>query len=573
MKQTITTIFCLSLFFSSCAGPVSQPILSDAHSPLSSSNPELADTDCSYFYFLWGKTAESEKRFDEAVEAYEKAIVCDESSDYVVKRLAVLLVRLDRKQQAVNWIEKIVADRPHDSTAKMLLANLYASIGEFDLAADIYIKVLEDDPENSEVMLMLGTLYISNLEYGNARKFLERLVETDPESSVGFQYLAKLYRELEYYHKAMAAYQKSLELNWLNSLAFEAAALYEKQKKFNKAISLYQKVLKDDYTNDAAAGRLVKIYMELGETEKALDVLHELRKYALDPQKVDFSIGRIFLDQKQYDQAITLFSKMLELYPDFELARSVLALTYYEKGDKQKAKELLLMVSRDAAGYEDALVMLLNIMREEKEYDEAITLIKETIKRRNQPENFELYPLMASLYRDKDDIESALEVFNQAVAEYPDEPSLYFEYGMFLERAGFQEEAMAQIETVLDLEPENPFALNYIGYTWADQGKNLELALEYIKQALSIKPDDGFIRDSLGWVYFKLGKIDLAIQELEKAAQIEPEDPTIREHVGDVYLENKNFDKALDFFNQSLELHEGDDEKQRVRDKIEGLKN
>jgi tetratricopeptide (TPR) repeat protein len=418
---------------------------------------------------------------------------------------------------------------------------------------------------------MLGALYTSTLDYDKAREVLEQLVRKDPTSLAGFQYLAKLYRELKFFDKSLAAYEKALSLSWSNRLALEAAGLYEEQNRYDEAISLYQKVLNSDYTNEIAVGRLVRIYLDRDQTEKAIAVLQELRKYAMDTQKVDFSIGRILLEKNQYDDAIALFTQMLEDYPEFELARSVIALAYYEKGEMAKAKELLLMIPRNAEGYEDALTLLIKIMREEKDYDSAINLLTDVIEEGDTTSVTELYPLLAGLYKDKGDMRSARRVFEQAIDQYPDEPDLHLNYGMFLDEAGEAEEAMRQVKIVLEIDPENPYAMNYIGYTWADQGKNLEEALQYILRAIHLRPQDGFVRDSLGWVYFKMGRISQAIEELEKANMLEDKDPTIMEHLGDAYMAGKQLEKAKEYYNKSLSLQKKDKDKIRLKEKIDAL--
>ena len=96
--------------------------------------------------------------------------------------------------------------------------------------------------------------------------------------------------------------------------------------------------------------------------------------------------------------------------------------------------------------------------------------------------------------------------------------------------------------------------------------------MDYIKQAIALRPEDGFIRDSLGWVYFRLGELGKAVDELKKAAAIEPEDPTIQEHLGDVYLAGGNKRQAVKHYRQSLELSEKPESKKRIQDKINSVK-
>ena len=99
----------------------------------------------------------------------------------------------------------------------------------------------------------------------------------------------------------------------------------------------------------------------------------------------------------------------------------------------------------------------------------------------------------------------------------------------------------------------------------------MEKALEYIKQAVSLKPDDGFIRDSLGWAYYKLGQYDRAVAELEKAVELAAEDATIYEHMGDAYLKAGKKKMALKSYEKSYELFQEADKKEQVRRKIEAV--
>ena len=101
------------------------------------------------------------------------------------------------------------------------------------------------------------------------------------------------------------------------------------------------------------------------------------------------------------------------------------------------------------------------------------------------------------------------------------------------------------MEKVLELQPDHAEALNYIGYTWADKNMHLEKALEYIFKANELKPDNGFIIDSLGWAYYRLGDFQQAVRELERSVELMPDDPHIFDHLGDVYRSLKKFPEAI----------------------------
>jgi tetratricopeptide (TPR) repeat protein len=125
------------------------------------------------------------------------------------------------------------------------------------------------------------------------------------------------------------------------------------------------------------------------------------------------------------------------------------------------------------------------------------------------------------------------------------------------------------MKTVIKIEPKNTNALNYLGYTYAEMGENLDEAERLIKAALEEKPNDGYITDSLGWVYFKKGLFNEAVKYLEKAVSLLPEDPVILEHMGDAYFKISHKEKALQFYKRSLSKKKKD--KESLEKKIQEL--
>jgi len=113
--------------------------------------------------------------------------------------------------------------------------------------------------------------------------------------------------------------------------------------------------------------------------------------------------------------------------------------------------------------------------------------------------------------------------------------TMFYFRGICYERAHQWPKAEADLKKALELLPDQPNVLNYLGYSWIDQGKNLDQGAAMIKRAVQQRPDDGYIVDSLGWAYYKLGNYDEAVQQLERAVDLKPEDPTINDHLGDAY--------------------------------------
>ena len=137
-----------------------------------------------------------------------------------------------------------------------------------------------------------------------------------------------------------------------------------------------------------------------------------------------------------------------------------------------------------------------------------------------------------------------------------------------------KEEASKAFMKVLEINPKNADSCNYIGYMWADQNINLDKALEYINKALELEPKNGAFLDSLGWVYFRLGRIDEAMKYIEEAAaQFKEkgwEDAVICEHLGDIYSKKYQTNKAKDMYEKSIKL---DPRNEDVKKKLKALEN
>ena len=112
---------------------------------------------------------------------------------------------------------------------------------------------------------------------------------------------------------------------------------------------------------------------------------------------------------------------------------------------------------------------------------------------------------------------------------------MFFGRGIVLERTKQWPKAEADMKKALDLSPEQPHVLNYLGYSWIDQGLHLEDGMKMLQRATELRPDDGAITDSVGWAFYRLGQYDKAVEWLERAAEQKGDDATIIEHLGDAY--------------------------------------
>ena len=126
--------------------------------------------------------------------------------------------------------------------------------------------------------------------------------------------------------------------------------------------------------------------------------------------------------------------------------------------------------------------------------------------------------------------------------------------GVIYEKTNRLSESIKEMEKVLEIDPENAEALNFIGYSYADRGMNLEEAEKMIIKALKIKPDNGYLMDSLGWVNFKKNKLNSAVKYLKQALELLPDDVNIIEHMGDVYVKLNKIKEAQEMYNRALKI-------------------
>jgi tetratricopeptide (TPR) repeat protein len=145
---------------------------------------------------------------------------------------------------------------------------------------------------------------------------------------------------------------------------------------------------------------------------------------------------------------------------------------------------------------------------------------------------------------------------------------IFYFRGICLERSKQWPKAEADLKKALELFPDQPHVLNYLGYSWIDQGTNLDDGMRMIQRAVDQRADDGYIVDSLGWAYYRIGKIEEAVKTLERAVELKPEDPTINDHLGDAYWRVGRVLEAKFQWSHSRDLKPEPEDLAKIEDKI-----
>ncbi len=573
--QTIIqrSLLCCLLFFSSCATApedvLHHPPESSQEEMVANLTVEMPDSSCSYFYLLLGIHAENNKHFQEAEEAFEKALICDSDSKYILRRLPVLLMRMGKPQKAAEWLRKSIQQYPDDTVDRLFLARLVIRNEEIDEAIQLYREVLVLTPEDDTLLLRIGFLQSQQNQFSEAEQTLKDALLVNPDSLFAYLYLARLAKRTEDHEKTVKYYRKALEINWSVELALELSDYYALRKDYEKVEQQHRIIYKNNPEDLRGGLGLVHVLLLQNKEQPAFTILNELRESSNDPDTIDLVIARLYLRTEELEKAAAIIEP-LAISKENEEAIYMLSIIRYQQKDTDRALTLLKMIKQDSSFHEDALSLQVRIYMEKKQFTTAITLLQKTIEG-NKDSSPELYTLLASLYMEQGLFQNSYSTLDAALGVHPNSTKVYFEYGLLLEKENKRELALLQMAKLLELDPEHAEALNYVGYTWADMGINLEQALSYIQKAIKLKPGNGYIRDSLGWVYFRMGELNLATQEIKKALEMEPNDPYIHEHLGDIYLKLGKQEKALNAYKEAQRLFKNMGKQKQMQDLINAL--
>jgi len=337
--------------------------------------------------------------------------------------------------------------------------------------------------------------------------------------------------------------------------------------KDKEIVRLYQEIIEKDPQNIRAAMELGYYYHQKGRLAHAKQIFQDLGVRSDTEKEVIRTVAQRYLDPKEYAAAAVILEGMLKGSPDSSDLHYVAGVARDGKKNWEKAIEHFKKVTPDSNFYSEAAVRIAFLYQEQKKTEQAIDYLNSVIK--IAPDNPELLLYLGSLYEENEEFSKAESVLKQGLEREPDNTRFHFRLGVVYDKWGRKADSINEMETVIRLDPKDANALNYLGYTYADLGEKLDEAERLIKAALEEKPDDGYITDSLGWVYFKKGLFEEAVKYLEKAVSLVPDDPIILEHMGDAYLEIRHKEKALEFYKRSL-LNKNKDKK-NIEKKIREL--
>jgi tetratricopeptide (TPR) repeat protein len=279
---------------------------------------------------------------------------------------------------------------------------------------------------------------------------------------------------------------------------------------------------------------------------------------------IDFAI------QAQQSSEVRVLMARLHLArfldPESDLANLLLGQQQISSGLLDDATASLSRIRLDGSLGQPAMIALADLANDRERFDEAILILDEAI--RLNPNDGYLYKQLGDSHRRARQYRDASKAYRSALELGHDTSDTHRNLGMVLEQMSKDDSAEKHLLTAIEMNPADAFAMNYLGYWWADQGRNLDDAIALIERAVELRPDSGFFIDSLGWVHYRLGNLQEAVAYLEQATALEPADPEITGHLGDVYWRLGRHDEARFKWRYALALADDEDDIQKLEDRI-----
>jgi tetratricopeptide (TPR) repeat protein len=515
--------------------------------------------------YLAARAARSARDMDAASTYFLRALAADPDDAQLLRRAFVATLAAGRVEESIRLAERLNKTEPRDGLAKVVLTVAAVKAGNFDKAAG-YMAEAPEAGFSSLVAPMVSAW----VQHGRGRKEvpaeLTRLAQGTPLGPLYRYHLALINDLAGRPADAETQFKEIIERNAAGTLRMVDAygRLLERQGRRDDARKVYRDYLARQPDNpvvtaslqrlgqgatpaplvaDAAAGLAEAFYgtaanlnrEESGETQEAYLQLALHLVPNLDVARM--LLGDIYENRRNWELAIASYRGIPRTSPYSEATRIRLAWAANELGRNDEAIAALRDVAAADGERTEALVTLGDVLRAKERYLEAAAEYGRAIERVGRPEERHW--------------------------------SLFYARGIAYERGKQWPRAEADFLKALELRPDQPLVLNYLGYTWVDMGMRLDEARRMIQRAVELRPNDGYIVDSLGWVLYRLGRFPEAVSQLERAVELRPEDPLINDHLGDAYWRVGRHAEARFQWRRALNLKPEADLIPIIRNKLE----
>lgn len=534
--------------------PASMAIPADVEETLDNKNvAALAD-----YHFTLGETFALEGNSTKAIEEYRLTLTYDPNSVQVRLRLASEYVKQGMVNEAIKHGKIAIEMDTKNVDAHMLLGGLYSSLHMYDDAMKEYEAVQKLDSQNYDAPMFVGALYAEQKKYSEAAARFEKLAKEagNPNAHVAWYYLGRIRLEDnkdDVGGRAEHAFNQSIASKpSFADAVLSLGSLYEATGRKEKAVGLYANFQEKHGPNAVVAETLAQIYLEREEYEPALQQLAIIEAYDTEDLNAKVKISFILIQEKRYTEAIVKLEELLAKMPSAEKIRFYLGAVFEEVKDYKAAIPHFLKIPVGSPFFAESRVHASYLYKLVGDSDKSIEVIEAAIK--DMPDHAPFYSLYASHLDDRHEYKKAVGMLKDAVVKFPESAQLMYFLGNMHDRLGDRENTISAMKKVLKIEAENVQAMNYLAYTFAETGVELESAEELARKASTLKPKDGYVLDTLGWVLFKKGQFEESVKVLEDAHRLQPNEAIIADHLGDAYYYFRMPERAKRLYEKAAAL-------------------
>jgi len=535
-----------------------------AYSEVVRSDSEDLETGTLLGNYLSGRVARGSHDTIAAADFYSKALASDPDNEVILEQTFLLETAAAHWDRANELAVELVKAEPSHRIAQFLLGIDAFKKGDY-AKADEHFAAARQGPI-ADLTSTLARAWVQEA----AGKHTEAFATLDTLSSADWaQYYQRYHRALiaDVAGRHQLARKSYIAAFKRNPTTLRVADAFARHALNSNDRELAVETIKTHIAK-AAPHPLSEALLEQIENGETPPFMAETPADGL--AEVFYGIGDALAGEGGLDMGIVFLQFAINLKPDFPLAYVALA-EAYESAKKYEAEIAAFdHIPESSPLWVNVQIQKAFALNSLERVDEAQALLEKIIAA--DPKDIRPLDALGNILRAHERYGEAKEYYSRAV-ELIDKPTkqnwaLYYSRGVCNERLKDWPAAEADFKLALELNPEESLILNYLGYSWVDQGMNLKQAMEYIRQAVQLKPDDGYYVDSLGWAYYRLGNMPAAVEHLERAVELRPDDPIINDHLGDAYWRVGRTLEAKYQWEQALSLEPEPDQEKTLHEKI-----
>ena len=532
---------------------------------VSSSVDAESDTDDSadaYGDYLSARFAADHHDLSEAAKFFRSSLDRDPKDPQLLNFAFFYAVCAGQVDQAAELAGRVAAVSPGDRAARLTLA--VAALKRRDYKA-VRAQIATSAKEPFTITLIDAWAAAGMGDGTGAEATLNGLHAQSGADALTYFNEAMLTEFLGQRDKADAFYNLALKAGGPSPRVIDAYGRFlERSGRAKEAQAQYTKVADDSSFAPVANAGLARI--AAGQTPDPL-IVHAEDGAAEALFGTAASLG----DASSRDISILYLRLTLYLQPNLDLAKLLLADRFEALTKYENAIEVLRGVGRDSPYYRVAAVETAVDQARLGKMDEAIADLNALTA--IYPGDVETWTALGDVYRQAEKYADAARAYDRAIlavgAPAKKDWPLYYARATAEQQANNWKAAEADLKLALKLSPDEPQTLNFLGYSWVDQHRNIAQAVTMLEKASALAPDDGYIIDSVGWAYFRLGHYADAVKTLERAILIVPGDPTINDHLGDAYWKAGRKLDARFQWNHALAFGPEDADKKKIEKKLQ----